>query len=177
MNITTEFCIFELVNVPNFNLNWQFWFLEPNLLKKSIWSKLETSDKLINSAYFKFLVANFSLKDKICLKKAISSKNRKSEQHHFKLVLVANFSLKWRFFFSGPNLPKKSISNLYQKKMYTTIKFWIFKSVYIPNFSLNSQFNFFGQIFPTKYFQSKTEKVNITNEFYIFESVLATNFS
>ena len=109
--------------------------------------------------------------------KAISSKNRKSEQHHFKLVLVANFSLNWRFFFFWTKFDQKSISNLNQKKMNTIIKFCIFKSVYILNFSLNWQFNFFDKIFPTKYFQSKTEKVDITNEFYIFESVLATNFS
>ena len=73
-NITTEFCILEWVKVPNFNLNWQFWFLEPNLLKMSIWSKLEKSDQLINSSYFKFLVANFSFKDKICPKRVFPAK-------------------------------------------------------------------------------------------------------
>ena len=33
MNTTIEFCIFELVLVPNFRLNWQFWFLGPKLPK------------------------------------------------------------------------------------------------------------------------------------------------
>ena len=28
MNITIEFCIFELIKVKNFSLNWQFWFLD-----------------------------------------------------------------------------------------------------------------------------------------------------
>ena len=32
-NIIIEFCIFELVLVPNFNFDWQFWFFEPNLPK------------------------------------------------------------------------------------------------------------------------------------------------
>ena len=30
MNITIELCIFELVWVPNFVLNWQFWFFGVN---------------------------------------------------------------------------------------------------------------------------------------------------
>ena len=34
----------------------------------------------------------------------------------FKLVLQPNFSLNWQFWFSGPNLPKKGISSLHQKK-------------------------------------------------------------
>ena len=34
MNITNEFGILELVLVPNFSLNWQFWFFGPNLPKK-----------------------------------------------------------------------------------------------------------------------------------------------
>ena len=37
MNITIKFCLFELVQVPNFNINWQFcFFFGPNLLKKGI---------------------------------------------------------------------------------------------------------------------------------------------
>ena len=34
VNSTTEFCIFKLVLVPNFSLNWQFWFFWPDLPKK-----------------------------------------------------------------------------------------------------------------------------------------------
>ena len=176
MNITTEIYIFELVKVPNFNLNWQFWFLEPNLLKKSIWSKLEKSDQLINSAYFKFLVPNFRFKDKICSKGYFQLKQKKWTAP-LQISLGRKFQLKVTIFIFWAKFAPKSISNLHQKKMNTTIKFCIFKSVYIPNFSLNWQFNFFDQIFPTNYFQSKTEKMDIANEFYIFESVLATNFS
>ena len=36
VNITIEFCIFELVQVSNFTLSWQFYFFRPNLLKKNI---------------------------------------------------------------------------------------------------------------------------------------------
>ena len=34
MNISIELCIFELVYVPNYSLNWQFWFFGPNLPKR-----------------------------------------------------------------------------------------------------------------------------------------------
>ena len=36
VNTTIEFCIFELVLVPNFSLNWQFSFFGPNLPKKRV---------------------------------------------------------------------------------------------------------------------------------------------
>ena len=31
VNITIEFCMFELDKIPNFSLNWQFWIFGPNL--------------------------------------------------------------------------------------------------------------------------------------------------
>ena len=36
VNTTIEFCIIELVLVPNFSLNWQFSFFGPNLPKKRV---------------------------------------------------------------------------------------------------------------------------------------------
>ena len=36
MKSTIEFCIFELVWVPNFSLSWQFWFLGPRFPKRVI---------------------------------------------------------------------------------------------------------------------------------------------
>ena len=36
VNIIIEFCISNLVYVPNFSLNWQFWFSGPSLTKKGI---------------------------------------------------------------------------------------------------------------------------------------------
>ena len=32
VNITTEFCMFELGLVSNSSLNWEFWFFGPNLV-------------------------------------------------------------------------------------------------------------------------------------------------
>ena len=34
VNTTNEFCIFQLVSVPSFSLNWQFCSFEPNLTEK-----------------------------------------------------------------------------------------------------------------------------------------------
>ena len=171
----------ELVKVSNFSVNWQFWFFGPNLLKKSIWSKSEKSEQLMNCAYFKLLVPNFSFKDKICPKRIVPMKNRKIEQHHkilhIQISLGTKFQLKLIILIFWNKFAQKGISYLNQKKMNTPIKFCIFKSVWIPNFSLNLQFIFFDQICPTKYFQLKTEKTDITNELCIFESVLVTNFS
>ena len=36
MNVTIEFFIFDLVSVPNFRLNWKFWFFELPLPEKDI---------------------------------------------------------------------------------------------------------------------------------------------
>ena len=52
VNSTTQFCIFKLVLVPNFSLNWQFWFSGPNLPKKGISSLHQKKwTPPINSAY------------------------------------------------------------------------------------------------------------------------------
>ena len=60
MNTTTEFCIFWLVQVPNFSSNWQFWFFESNLPKKSIstWKQ----NKRISPIHFKQTILNFATK-------------------------------------------------------------------------------------------------------------------
>ena len=44
MNITIEYCIFELVEVSNFSLNWQFWFFWPHLFKKGIYGLKQKSE-------------------------------------------------------------------------------------------------------------------------------------
>ena len=58
---TIKFCIFELLSVPGFSINWQLWLFGPNLPKKSIsclkWKKW-TPYKI--SAYnFDFFRPNF----------------------------------------------------------------------------------------------------------------------
>ena len=72
---------------------------------------------------------------------------------------------------SRSNLPKKGISRLKQKKGMPQLNKHIRISL-SAKFSLNWQFRFFGQNFPKKrYLQYKTEKVNTTIEFCIFELV------
>ena len=126
MNITTEFCVLELVKVLNFTLNWQFWFFGPNLPKQYLvkigkkWttyefhifqiSRYQTSTPMIKFApkeYFQSKTEKVNSTSKFCI---------------FKLVLLPNFSLKWQFWFSGPNLHEKGISSLNPKKWTPPIK-------------------------------------------------------
>ena len=44
VNTTIEFCIFELVYVSSFTLNWQYWQFGPNLPKKGILIESEKSE-------------------------------------------------------------------------------------------------------------------------------------
>ena len=62
VNTTIEFCLYELVYAPNFNLNWQFCFLGPNLTKKGcFWSKTEKVNTTIELYIFELVsVPNFS---------------------------------------------------------------------------------------------------------------------
>ena len=61
--------------------------------------------------------------------------------------------------------------------MNTPIIICIFELALVPNFNFDKQFWFFGPKISKRYFQSKTEKVNITNELCIFELVLEPNFN
>ena len=52
VNTTIESYMFNLVWAPNFSLNWQLWFFEPNLPKKSIFSlKQKKWTSPLNYAY------------------------------------------------------------------------------------------------------------------------------
>ena len=86
MNATIGFCIFELVEIPNFSLNFQFWFFGPSLLTKGVMpvknGKREHHHWILN--------IRTSLGTKIQLKLT---------------VLI----------FYWPNLPKKGISSQKQK--------------------------------------------------------------
>ena len=74
VNITIEFCIFEL---PNFNLNWQFWFFGPKLLQKGISSlnekKWAPPWNFSYSSYSWYQISawteNFDILDQICPKR------------------------------------------------------------------------------------------------------------
>ena len=65
LNIIIEFRLFKLVLVPNFSLNWQFWFFWLHLPKGLFWSKREkvnTTYFLHNSAYSNLSSAKFQFK-------------------------------------------------------------------------------------------------------------------
>ena len=125
MNTTTEFCIFKLVKIPNFSLNWQVWLFGPNLPKKGV-SRLKQKKWTVplNSAYsnlFRYqisaLIDNFDFLDQVYPKGVISVKKGKSEHHHWILHIRISLGTKlyskltiFIYLFFWPNLRKKAIS-------------------------------------------------------------------
>ena len=79
VNINIEFGISTLVLVPDFCLNWKFWFFWPDLPWKSF-SGLKQK-KWAPHIFYIIL--------------------------HIQSSLVRNFSLNWQFWFFWPNFPKK----------------------------------------------------------------------
>ena len=153
VKIIIEFCIFKLVLVPNFILNWQFWFFWPDLLKKGF-SNLKQRKwtphifNIILHIQIR-LVRNFSSNwqfdflDQIFPNRYFRSKTEKmniiTEFRIFKLVLVPNFRLNWQFWFFWPDSPKTGFSGLKQKKWTSNI-FYIILHIQISvvrNFSSN----------------------------------------
>ena len=86
MNITIEFFIFKLVEVPIFSLNWQFRFFWPVLPTKGSYFQSKTDE--IDTAI------------EFCI---------------FELVFVSNLTLNKQFWIFGPTLPKKDIYGQKQK--------------------------------------------------------------
>ena len=111
-NIATEFCIFEFVNVPNFNLKWQFWFFGTNLPKMGI-SRVKQK-KWITYWILRIQISlgtKFQLKlttlvfwTKFSKKMCFWSKTKKKDINI--KFYVPNFSLNWQFWFFGPDLSK-----------------------------------------------------------------------
>ena len=84
VNMIFEFCIFELLKVPNFSLNWQFHFLDQICPKSVFLLKNEKKWKSpFNSALYIFMIW---------------------------IAQVPDFSLNWQFWIFGPNFLKKGIS-------------------------------------------------------------------
>ena len=52
LNITIEFCIFQLVQLPDFKINWQFRFFGKNLPKKVFAVEIAKSEH--NSEFYIF---------------------------------------------------------------------------------------------------------------------------
>ena len=134
-NTTMEFYIFELFLVPDFSLNRK---LKPNFPKKGISRQKNVKSEL----HHWILHIHITLSNKFQLKLTILSFWTKYTQKRYfrskakevsisiefcisELGQVPNFSLNWRFWFFGPNLPKESISSLKQKSN-TTVEFWVF---------------------------------------------------
>ena len=93
----------------------------------------------------------------------------------FELVYVPNFSLNRQFWFFGPNLPRKCVSGLKLKKWHWILHIWINLGT---KFLLKLTSLIFWIMFVQKgYFQSKTNKMNSTIEFCIFELVWVTDFN
>ena len=80
VHIIIEFRIFKLVLVPNFSLNWQFWFFWPDLPKKGFSG---VKQKKCTPRIFYIIL-------------------------HIQVSLVQNFISNWQFWFFGPHLTKKA---------------------------------------------------------------------
>ena len=120
--IEIEICMFKLVQLPNFSLNWQFWFLGPNLPKKAY---LPAKTEIMNT------IIEFSI---------------------FKLLELPNLSLNWKFWFFGPNLPKKHISAWKQKKWITPLIFAYSNYSGYQISALTGNFDILDQIYPKSVF-------------------------
>ena len=140
---TIEFCKFELAIIPNFSLNWQFWFFGPNLLMEYFWKKKTEKVNINTEIWISKLIwiSNYSLNwqfcffspDQICLKRVFLVKSRESEHHHWILHIWISLGIKFHL--------KQTILN------------------FVSKFVLKGSP---GQ---------KTEKVKITTEFCIFKLV------
>ena len=97
-NTTIEFCVPELVSVPNFSLNWKFWFFGPNLPKKGIFGqKQEKSTAPLNCIYSNYCgyqieaqTDNCDFLNQIYSKRVFLVKNRKNEHNHWILHIRIN---------------------------------------------------------------------------------------
>ena len=97
--------------------------------------------------------------------------NTISELCIFKSVYIPNFSLSWQFWFSGPNLPKKSISRERSKKV-NDINLAYLKF-------LGAKLQLQKENFPQKGIRSQKQKkwTKEYTEFCIFKLVLVPNFN
>ena len=130
VNIIIEFRIFKLVLVPNFSLNWQFWFFWPDLPKKGF-SGLKQK-KWTPHIFYIIL--------------------------HIQISLVRNFSSNWQFWFFGPNLPKKvfPVKNRKSEHHHGILHIWISLDT---KFQLKLIIlSFWTKFTQKRYFQSKTEQ-------------------
>ena len=131
VNMINEFHIFKLVLLPNFSLNWQFWFFWRDLPKKGF-SGLK--QKRWTPHIFYIIL-------------------------HIQISLVKNFGSDWQFWVFGSNLPKKVLPVGHRKSEHHhgILRFWMSQGT---KFQLKLIIlSFWTKFTPKRYFRSKTERV------------------
>ena len=134
-NIIIEFCIFELIYVPSYSLNWQFWVFGYNLRKNDIFSRKQKKwTEPLNSEYSNYVgmiipnstfnfqpkltILNFGIKFAQKWYFRLKTKNVSITINFciYEILLMVNLSLNWQLWFFGPDIPKKDISGRKQIK-------------------------------------------------------------
>ena len=142
-----EFCIFELVLVPNFSWNYKFWLFCPNLPKIYFLSKTGTLNSvrisLGNKFRLKLTILIFWTKffKKECFSSKIKKVNTTIEFFIFKFLfsLCAKFQLKLASLMFWTKFAKKQCFLSKTEKVNTAIEFGISELVLIPKFKRNWQ--------------------------------------
>ena len=128
VNTTIEFCILKLVWVQNFSLNWQFWCFS-KICPKRVFSfkneKSEGNHRIVNNRInlgmkFDLQLTSLIFWKKNHQKRVFLVENRESEYYHwilhFRISQDTKFPFKRTILNFRPNLPKKDISSLKQRK-------------------------------------------------------------
>ena len=93
VNTTNQFCIFELVSVPNFSLSWQ---ISPT---KKVNIAIEFCVFSLCKQQISLFTHNFEYLEQICAKRIFPVENKKLnitiEFYKIKLVYLPNFILNW----------------------------------------------------------------------------------
>ena len=130
-NITIEFCIFEIVQVPNLSLNF--------------WTRLTQKG---NGNHHRILHIRISLSSKFQLQQTILTFWNEFHIKRIPLVktekmnitiAIPNFSLKKQFSLFCTNFPKKDTFSL-KHETNMTIEFSVFELGQVSNFTLNKWF-------------------------------------
>ena len=182
VNSITEFSIFELVSVTNFSFNWQFWLFGPNLPKKGISTQKQKKwTASLNSAcsnYCRHQISastdNFDFSDQIYPKTIFPLKNKKREQYHWILHIRISPGTKIsastdNFEFFDQIFPKRvfSVKNKIIEHHHWILHVWISVGI---KFQLKVTILILWTKFAQKgYFQSKTERTDITIELCMLE--------
>ena len=130
VNVIIEFWLFTLVLVPNFSLNWQFWFFWPDLPKKSF----PGLQKKKWTPHIFYIIL------------------------HIQISIVRNFSLNLQFWFFCPYLPKKvfPVENRKSEHDHGILHIWIsLHTKFQLKLIILSFWNKFTQ---KRYFQLQTEQ-------------------